>query len=319
MDSFIKWMGGKSQLRDYIISIIPAHRTYVEPFGGAGWVLMGKPISPVEVFNDINAELINLWTVIRDHSGAFIQWLDKHPVSEQLFYDYARGMGYTREVPEGIPNLQGPIERAAKYYFLIKMAFNGIVREGASFSARPNDRPPFMKFYATEWARIAERLKGVAILARDFEPLLGAYDSPRTAIYLDPPYLLPNGDDYYEYPFKDGDHDRLRDALGNVQGKFILSYGKDRTIEDLYGDFEIIDLGEGEIIITNFKPVKGAFYRGSRPREYPGRDGNWDSPNCPYCGSRDVKYSWERVTIPNKGRSWIQCGFKCNTCLGVYR
>lgn len=57
INSPIKWVGGKSRLRKFIIPLIPAHTCYVEVFGGAGWVLFGKQPSQVEVLNAIQAKL----------------------------------------------------------------------------------------------------------------------------------------------------------------------------------------------------------------------------------------------------------------------
>jgi hypothetical protein len=63
MNSFIAWIGGKSILADTIVSMMPAHKTYIEVFGGAGWVLFRKEPSKVEVWNDLNSDLVNLFMV----------------------------------------------------------------------------------------------------------------------------------------------------------------------------------------------------------------------------------------------------------------
>jgi len=61
----IKWVGGKSKLRKVIIPMIPEHKCYVEVFGGAAWVLFGKPPSQIEVLNDIDEDLINFFEVVK--------------------------------------------------------------------------------------------------------------------------------------------------------------------------------------------------------------------------------------------------------------
>jgi DNA adenine methylase len=69
----ICWMGGKHRLRKEIIKRLPQHTCYVEVFGGAGWVLFGKDPSPVEVYNDIDGELVNFFRVVKTCHRAFIQ------------------------------------------------------------------------------------------------------------------------------------------------------------------------------------------------------------------------------------------------------
>jgi DNA adenine methylase len=65
---FIPYIGGKFNLLNKLISLIPEHETYVEVFGGVGSLLLNKPPSKVEVFNDIDGDLINLFLVVRDTS-----------------------------------------------------------------------------------------------------------------------------------------------------------------------------------------------------------------------------------------------------------
>jgi DNA adenine methylase len=78
INSPFKWVGGKSRLRKQIISLLPRHTCYVEPFSGAAWVLFGKPRSDVEVLNDIDQELITFFRVVKEKPEALIEsfeWL----------------------------------------------------------------------------------------------------------------------------------------------------------------------------------------------------------------------------------------------------
>ncbi len=80
MNSFIGWIGGKRQLRKEIISRFPADGVgrYIEVFGGAGWVLFGKEQIPgqLEVLNDLNGNLINLYRCVKYHCEALQDELD---------------------------------------------------------------------------------------------------------------------------------------------------------------------------------------------------------------------------------------------------
>ena len=72
MNSFISWIGGKKLLRKHIISQFPERfDRYIEVFGGAGWILFGKEKGrELEVFNDIDGELINLYRCVKYHCKA---------------------------------------------------------------------------------------------------------------------------------------------------------------------------------------------------------------------------------------------------------
>jgi DNA adenine methylase len=67
----LRYYGGKFRLADWIISMFPAHRFFVEPFGGAANVLMAKPRSFGEIYNDLDSEVVNVFKVLRDPRTAF--------------------------------------------------------------------------------------------------------------------------------------------------------------------------------------------------------------------------------------------------------
>lgn len=90
MNSFIGWIGGKRALRNEILQRMPADiGRYIEVFGGAGWVLFGRePSSKVmEVFNDYDAELVNIYRCIKYHPDALQHELDMLPDAREVFFD----------------------------------------------------------------------------------------------------------------------------------------------------------------------------------------------------------------------------------------
>ena len=88
MNAPICWLGGKSRLRKKIIQCLPEHVCYVEVFGGAGWVIFGKEPSKVEVYNDIDGELVNFFRVVKNCHKAFVQAFDWILVSRKLYKDF---------------------------------------------------------------------------------------------------------------------------------------------------------------------------------------------------------------------------------------
>lgn len=85
LNSPIKWVGGKSRLRQQIIRLLPSHTCYVEPFCGAAWVLFAKPPSKVEIINDIDGDLINFFRVVKSNPEEFIQSFNWDLVSRSEF------------------------------------------------------------------------------------------------------------------------------------------------------------------------------------------------------------------------------------------
>ncbi len=228
MDSFIGWIGGKKALRKEIVSRFPDRlpSTYVEVCGGAGWVFFEKEYSKkqLEVFNDIDSNLINLYRCIQHHPEALVKELEYILSSHELFYDFKDQI-----------NMRGltDIQRAARYFYLIKISFGCDKR---SFATRKKRLDKALERFED----IQARLTGVVIENRDFEDLINLYDNEDALFYIDPPYhgterhYNKNGK-----PFIEEDHYRLRDCLAKIKGKFILSYNDDNFIRCLYEGYHI--------------------------------------------------------------------------------
>lgn len=245
MNSLIGWIGGKKLLRSEILARFPAeYSRYIEVFGGAGWVLFGrKPDKAMEVFNDRNGELINLWRCVKYHPEAVRQELEGTLQSREIFQAFFAGRAET------------DIQRAARYFYLIKESFGSDVRTFATGS-----RP--LEHTLDRLPEVAKRLSRVVIENVDFEHLLRTYDRPDALFYLDPPYH--GTEKVYQEVFSTADHHRLREALGKVKGKWILSYNDDTFIRELYAGYRIEGVGRRnqlsgketwefrEVIIRNF-------------------------------------------------------------------
>lgn len=257
MKSFIGWIGGKSQLKKYIIPIIPSDcDRYIEVCGGAGWVLFGKDKvkGQMEVFNDIDGDLINLYRQIKNNCEALkdeVDWLQ----SRELFAQYRYEIEQQIELTD--------LQRAARYLYLIKCSF-GCNRY--SFATAKKciynviDDLPIYK----------NRLKNVIIENRDFEDLIKTYDRPSALFYVDPPYC--ESEKYYNTNYSQfitDDHKRLNSCLKAIKGRFILSYNDCDFIRDLYKYFNIRKINRKnqlpassanktdfkEIIITNYEII----------------------------------------------------------------
>ena len=151
MNSFFGWIGGKRQLRKEIIARFPADGVgrYIEVFGGAGWVLFGKDRVPnqLEVYNDINGGLVNLFRCVKYHCGEVQKELDWMLTSREQFFDCLAQLD-TRGLTD--------IQRAARFFYTIKISFGCDQRTYAT-SARTIDNA------AAYLEKVKERLRGVNI------------------------------------------------------------------------------------------------------------------------------------------------------------
>lgn len=224
MNSFIGWIGGKKALRNVIIEKFPEDfSSYIEVFGGAGWVLFGKEkkSSQVEVFNDLNSNLVNLYRCLKYHSGELEKELSYLLSSREIFYDFKEQVD-TRGLTD--------IQRAARYFYMIKISFGNDTRTFATTKKCIDNT-------LQRFDEIRERLSGVIIENKDFENLISVYDRPGALFYLDPPYH--GTEKYYTALFTEDDHIRLKNILDNIKGRFILSYNDDEFIRNLYSDYHI--------------------------------------------------------------------------------
>jgi len=258
MNSIISWVGGKKALRDMIYERMPKEfGRYIEVFGGGGWVLFGRPPdAAMEVYNDFNSDLANLFRCVRDRPFALLKELNFFPLNgrdefnvlkkylekEEFTSEYLReeleiAQRYLSEPqfeeirPILMENAQmNDVKRAAAFYRLIRLSYGSGC---TSYGCQPFD---IRKTFHLLWQG-SRRLKDTIIENKDFEELIRQYDRENAFIYCDPPYYQTEG--HYAVEFKKEDHYRLRDTLAGCQGKWLVSYNDCEFIRELYKDFSI--------------------------------------------------------------------------------
>lgn len=221
----LRWVGGKSRVRETIISKFPGHECYVELFSGAAWVLFGKPpkTSKSEVLNDLDGELVNFWRVIKHRPAEFTEAASWLLASRELFDEWKQ-----------FPGIAGEVTRAIRFYAVIRLSYGGR-RVGCNFSMRPTKRPEiFWPDEKEEVKKVIDRLRLVWVERMAWDKCVRQYDRPTSFFYIDPPYRA-DGAKAYRHFFTDEDHARLADVLrGSVKGKWLLSYNDDEFIRQLY-------------------------------------------------------------------------------------
>lgn len=230
INSPIKWIGGKSRLRKYIVPLIPSHTCFVDLFAGAGWVLFGKSASSsqVEVLNDRDEELINFFRVVKNQPEALIESFEWELVARA---EYERLASLD-------PTQLSDVQRAHRFYYLIMAGWGGELayprfQTSITDGGRGNRLFGAIQTLRSRLAPIHERLRSVIIENLDWADCLRQYDSPTTVFYVDPPY--PGNKCNYAHNMRDWtSHHSLYDALRDARAQWIISSYDIPEIYDLF-------------------------------------------------------------------------------------
>lgn len=235
----LKWAGGKSGLLDQLVPHFPrSFERYLEPFlGGAAVFLSLHPRVPA-LLNELNDELFNLYSVIRDRPQHLIRALDelRSNYSESFYYQLRS------EQP------QDAVRRAARTLFLNKTGFNGLYRQNkrGDFNVPFGHNPRCPAIYSAEnIALVSERLRNAVLLNLDFENLL-AQAGDGDFVYCDPPYepmsSTSSFNSYTRFGFTRDDQVRLKNvcAAAVERGAVVaISNSSAPFIQELYADARV--------------------------------------------------------------------------------
>lgn len=256
----LRWHDGKWKLADWIIANLPRHRVYVEPFGGAASVLLRKPRSYAEVYNDLDGEVVNLFRVARDRGDELRRALELTPFARDEF-------------SESYHETTDPLEQARRTVARAFMGFGSNAHNKATgFRANSNrsGTTPAQDWrnYPGAFGDVIERLRGVVIENRDAADVMLAHDGDETVHYVDPPYVAATRDKGgdYRHEMTDADHEALAETLHELRGAVVLSGYRSALYDALYKDWR--------------REERYAHADGARERV----ECLWLSPRCPTQG-----------------------------------
>ena len=268
---------------------------YIEVFGGGGWVLFGKPPDGkcMEVYNDYNSNLANLFYCVKNRPGAMLRELGFLPLNSRDEFTVIRNFIDKKEFdsrflkeeldlaeqylpPPDFEEIRQillenaevtDVKRAAALFKLIRYSYGC-----TSFGCQPCD---VRRCFDAIW-QASRRLADTVIENKDFEALIRQYDRESAFFYCDPPYYETEG--HYEVVFRKEDHKRLRDTLSGCRGKWMVSYNDCAFIRELYEGYHITAVTRinnlaqrydggcefPEVLITNYDPKE---LEKSQPRQ----------------------------------------------------
>lgn len=226
--TLIPWPGGKSRLAPQLIPLFDnQHKTYVEPFAGAGAMLFLRPApAKVEVLNDINGELINLYRVVKHHLDEFVRQFRWQLVARAEF----------ERLKASPPETLTDIQRAARFFFLQKTCFGGKVH-GQMFGTDPGSPARINLLRLEEDLSAAHlRLARVTIEHLDWRACLDRYDTPGTFFFCDPPYWQTEG---YGVPFSLDQYEALAAAIRRLKGRALLTINDHPDMRRIFAGFRL--------------------------------------------------------------------------------
>ena len=278
MKPVIKWVGGKSQLAQKIREMLPinfnkySYQKYYEPFLGGAAVLLD--LNPTDfTINDINPELFNMYTQIRDHVEDVIEFLT---ILDKQHESWSEPKEYFYMVRGNFNECLGvkSAKQAARFIYLNKHCFNGLYRVNSKgeFNVPFNGKLSGRSFDPDQLRELSSILKNARILNTDFEAAVQDA-SVGDFVFFDSPYApitATSFTDYTKEGFSYEDHVRLAKVFKELtnRGCYCMLTNHDTPlIRELYKDYkiEVVDVrrsinrkGDGrtgkEVIITNYNP-----------------------------------------------------------------
>jgi len=217
------YLGGKKFQAKWISSHFLKHHTYVEPFGGAYWnYFIGNHYSEVNVYNDFNKHIANIFYCAKNNHKKFLESLLSYEIqSEKIFNQFKSEL-----FPINTNFKLGNVDIATKYIYLQTQSFSGdTLSEKTKFvNLKGKYKSKYEHFLdklsSEKWQNL---IQGIDYIHNEsYETIISMYDKKDTLFYCDPPYYKM--EDYYVQDFQRHQHLELSDLLKSIKGKFVLSY-----------------------------------------------------------------------------------------------
>lgn len=210
----LTYYGGKQKLAETILSMIPKHRIYCEPFFGGGAVFFAKSPAELEVINDTNGELINFYRVLKTDY--------KNLEQEIKCTLHSREYHQTAKIVLGYPQLFSEVKRAWAIWTLANQSFASKLSGTWRCDLKKNSTPKRLNNKRNSFTEeYAKRLEQTQIENRDALKIIKLWDDKDAFFYCDPPYF--NSDMGHYKGYTEQDFENLLITLSEIKGKFLLS------------------------------------------------------------------------------------------------
>lgn len=215
------YYGAKARLASAIVEILPPHAAWVEVFCGSAAITCAKPPAPIEVINDLDGEIVNVFRQLRTNPKRLVDLVRHTPYAkaEWEFCKANRRKG-------------APVERARRFLVLSMMTVNGTLGRGsAGFSFSNSYSREGHEARVNRWLRLPERLeqvvqrlRGVRVENRDANKIIEMFsERPASLLYLDPPYFVKRRHGYMIDATKEKFHEALLAACAKARCMLLIS------------------------------------------------------------------------------------------------
>jgi DNA adenine methylase len=215
------YFGSKNKIALKLSTDLPKHNCWVEAFCGSAALTLRKTPAPIEIINDIDNEIVNLFMQLRNNHKKLCEMVRLTPYAEQELIN-------AREKINSLSH----IERARRFLVQSMMAINGVFgEEKGGFSYSDSYSRNGHDARVNRWNNLPERLelvvarlKGVRIENKDARKLLKKFiNRPATLVYLDPPYLGDRTNGYSKDANDENFHEELLQLTDKAECMIFIS------------------------------------------------------------------------------------------------
>lgn len=224
----IKYPGSKFTIIPVIDHVFKSSscNIFVDTFGGSGSVLLNIS-SKMPVYNDINSDLVNVFSAIKRNPFEFKSLLKRH-VSDIL--NQSEKYSYSNRKPASESEVSS-VEKAVNYVISFSTSFGGM---GKTYSTgKEKAYKAYLKKTLEIYDHVSKNISGWAIHNMDFKEIILKYDKIDTFFFFDPPYP---GKKWYDYDFRETDFTDLSERIKKLKGKYLLTLNsEDESLTEIFG------------------------------------------------------------------------------------
>jgi DNA adenine methylase len=220
----IRWPGGKTRLLKTILPLMRPHACYAEPFAGGLAVLLAKPPAKVEIVNDLNGDIVNLYRCAQYHLDALVAELRWIVNSRKNLADFMKQPGLT------------DLQRAARYLVRNRISFGG---QGTSYgvSRSSGGAAGSRRAVVESLDAFSRRLDRVSVECVSWERIFALYDGPQTLFFCDPPYM--GGETHAYAAWQEPQMRAFAQAVQQLQGEWIVTVNDSPLTRQLFAGHEL--------------------------------------------------------------------------------
>lgn len=239
----IPYYGSKHKHVKRVLPYLPQSDIYVEPFGGSAAILLSKPLSNINVYNDLDHDLFNFFYALKHAKNQFIDALQYQHCSREQYF--------TAIHIEPTSN----VDQAIKFYHRIYSTDLALPTASLGrWRYKPFlDKHNRFKYFVSDKRiqllhKLSDALQNVVLYNEDALSVINKYDGRNTLLYVDPPYT-PNsrGGSAYVHEYGINQYIELAGVLNSCKSRAVVSCYEDPLLHELFEDWKFVRLASNGV------------------------------------------------------------------------